>query len=227
VKTLLEMRTEVIEDLDLQDSDLINDTDIDRWINKGIKIAQSEILGIHEPYFLSYDEVSIISGTDIYDYPSDIYANKVKSLILVRNSTETYKISRIDDMDKASSIQVLYANTLSNGGGGWVPLNTASNGRKIQLIPVPQSGTLKVWYIRNAKTLVLDTDVCDIDEFEDYIIAYAKMRALQKDSNPMFAEAKSEEIEYKRLMIETLTDMVLDNSDNKLPADMSFYESED
>jgi len=224
MKTLKEMRDEVIEDLDFQDDDLVSNTDIDRWINKGIRKAHADIISIHEPYFLSYAEQIIDGTTDIYSYPSDIYANKFKSIVLVKSTFAGFPVYRIKDLAEATRIQLAYKNHVNTGGAMWVPLNTAASGRKIQLIPKPDSGTLKMWYIRNANILVNDTDVCDIDEFEDFPIAYAKYKALVKDNNPMSAEAKEEVNETRRLMLETLEEMVIDGNDNKLEADYSFYE---
>jgi len=103
--------------------------------------------------------------------------------------------------------------------------NITGEGRMMQLFPdVGRTGTLRVWYIRNATVLVLDDDVCDIDEFENYIIQYVKTQAYLKDGDPRADDSKILEEQMKVKMIETLEDMIDDDEDDKIEMDTSHYD---
>jgi hypothetical protein len=105
-----------------------------------------------------------------------------------------------------------------------MPVNIASEGRKIQLFPtIARTGTLLVWYIRNAKILVNDSDICDIDEFSDFIVQATKTQAYLKDGDMRADDSKNLEEQYKIDMINTLEDMIVDDEDDKLYVDTSFY----
>ncbi len=97
-------------------------------------------------------------------------------------------------------------------------------GKAIRIFPkVGRSGKLKVWYIRNAKQLVADTDVCDIDEFERYVIQSVKTECFFKDGDPRAIQSKQLEEQLKQDMINTLSNMVPDDN-TEIPMDFSFYE---
>ena len=81
---------------------------------------------------------------------------------------------------------------------------------------------LHVWYIRNAKQLSSLTDVCDIDEFEQFVVQYAKVQALLRDKDPTVAEEKAQLNEMEEDMTQVLTDMAPDQN-NELMADTTHY----
>ncbi len=81
----------------------------------------------------------------------------------------------------------------------------------------------RVYYIRRARVLTADTDELDIPEFENYILADAKHRVLQKDpGNPIRNDIYIERKEQKELMIMTLSNRVPDDQQD-MHADTSFY----
>ena len=225
MKTLLDIRNHVKADLDFEDEEFISDTDIDRWINEGIAAAEQQIHTLYEDYFLAQATITSISGQNLYDYPSDIYANKIRKIIFrdgVSNSTSTHVVKRIRNLVEAASLDYYNSDTtlpiLS-----WSPINDSTNGRKIRIFPqVGRGGFLYVWYIRNANRLVNDTDVCDIDEFEHFVTQYAKTQAYIKDNDQRADDSKILQEQYKMDMIQTLSQMSPDN-DNELPPDLSHY----
>jgi hypothetical protein len=226
LKTLLQIRNHVKADLDLEDELFITDTDIDRWINEGIASAEQQIHTLYEDYYMCQSSIAITEGQNLYDYPSDIYANKIRKIIFrdgLVNSTSTHVVKRIKDIVNASSLDYYNSNS-TNAFLSWHPMNDATNGRKIRIFPATgRGGTLDIWYIRNAKQLVNDEDVCDIDEFEKYIVQYAKTQAFLKDNDPRADDSKVLQEQYKGDMINTLSNMVPDN-DNELLMDMTHYD---
>jgi len=211
MSTLKEIRDQVIEDLDLHAHESIHEDDLTSWVNMGIRDAEAEIHTLTAKYFLSYAEIPIVIGQNKVNYPADIYANRINKIIYT------------DGLEVATSLDIHY-----NGGNPvleWMPVNITGEGRMMQLFPdVGRTGTLRVWYIRNATVLVLDDDVCDIDEFENYIIQYVKTQAYLKDGDPRADDSKILEEQMKVKMIETLEDMIDDDEDDKIEMDTSHYD---
>ena len=104
--------------------------------------------------------------------------------------------------------------------------NPAASGRRINILPTPQvtSDTImKVWFIRNAKLLTTGADVLDIPEFANFILSYTKFQVLKKEGDPRIEIEAMELAAQRKLMVDTLTEMVPDE-DNTIPADVSHYE---
>lgn len=82
---------------------------------------------------------------------------------------------------------------------------------------------VEMWYIRNARYLVNDTDYCDIPEFEQFVIQRAKVECIKQDIGNPLLTIESQQLEKERdLMLVTLSNMVPDE-DNFVLQDTSFY----
>lgn len=226
--TLKEMRDEVKADLDLEDATFgedvsISDKDINRWLNLGIRKAERAILGIYEDYFLSYVTIPIVENTNFYDYPADIYGNKVRKIIFDDGSTNGFhEVKRIKNLVEASEEDIVLTGT-TMPTLRWCPVNITSSGRKIQLFPkTARNGNLNVWYLRNAKQLSSDSQQTDIDEFEEFVVMYAKVMAAVKDNDPRAPDYKLMLDELEKDMVSTLEAMVIDE-DNFIAPDIDFY----
>lgn len=227
MRTLKDIRDQVIDDLDLQDEDFVNEADLNRFINDAIEDAESEIHTIYEDYFLSEtDPIQINKGQEYVDYPSDIYANKIRKMVFVENlgtHAETFEVKRIKNLAKAKLDEVIDQSQVYPIIY-WTPINKAGQGRKIRIFPKSsRDGYLYIFYIRNAAKLVNDTDVCDIDEFERFIVQYVKTRVYLKDGDPRADDSRVLEERLKTDMVNSLTDIAPDEN-NELEQDTDFYE---
>lgn len=248
MSTLNDLINDVKDDMDINEGTSnvltsISDADIARWIAKGVRSAERVIHGLYEDYFLSKTTIAITANTTEYSYPSDVYANKIRKIVF-DNGSEAHEVKRTKDI-LSSQVNDILVNSWSNPILTWTPINTSvslvgvqkTTGRKIKLFPKEgRTGTLHVWYIRNANKLYdpatddLDGDVsptallneCDIDEFEDYIVQYAKVAALLRDKDPTAADEKMILDELEEAMRSTLSDMAPDQN-NELLADTSLY----
>jgi len=225
MKTLKEIRDQIKDDLDLNEETFVNDTDLNRWINDAVTLAEAEIHTLYEDYFLAEATVISIAGQALYDYPSDIYANKVRKIVFRQdagNSTSIHEVRRVRDLLDAKE-EDLYNTSAQTSILRWSPINDATNGRKIRIFPkVSRNGFFDIFYIRNAKKLVLDSDICDIDEFELFIVQHGKTEAYIKDGDPRSSESYGLETTYKNTMVNTLSEMVPDNN-NEIEMDTSHY----
>jgi len=223
--TLKEIRDQVIDDLDLSEEIFVDEPELNRWINDGISVAESNIHTIYEDYFLSEVETAIISGQNLVDYPSDIYANKIRKIIYTDGNGhgESHEVRRVKSLLEATS-RDLYDTNNKTAILEWSPINEAATGRKIRLFPTEgRAGNLIIWYLRNANKLVLDADICDIDEFSRFIVQYVKTQVFLKDGDPRTEDSKGLEEQFKKEMVDTLSNMIPDNN-NEVVMDMSHYD---
>lgn len=225
--TLKQIRDQVIDDLDLAEQVFISETDLNRWINQGVRAAESRIHKLYQDYFLvQQPAVAISTSSNLVDYPSDIYANKIRKIVFVEglnNQSNSHKVRRDRNIERMQHRDT-FEDTNTNPILTWTPTNDATTGRKIRLFPdSSRNGFLYIWYIRNAKVLVLDADICDIDEYEDFVIQFTKTQAYLKDGDPRADDSKVLEEQLKQDMESSLEDMTADEDETEVEADMSFY----
>ena len=218
-KTLSELRTLVLEPVDMQEEDFVSDAEVNRYINQGIKQAEAEIHSIYQDYFLDWTTVDLVSGTSEYDLPSDIYATKVRKLLW--DSTEKqYEIKRIRDLTDILDIEN------EDSYYSYLIRNNASSGVKIKFFPTPlvdSTGDITIYYLRDAAQLSADSDELDIPEFDKFVVLYARYECLKKElGNPLLIATKEELESERQLMLSTLGNRIADK-DNELLIDNSFY----
>jgi len=222
MKTLKQIRDKVIDDLDLYEETFVDEPELNAFINEGIAKVESAIHTLYEDYFLAPYTFTVEQGVNLYDYPPDIYANKVR-MLLFSDGTDAYEVKRSMDVKK----DLLYETIVEPSAGctlKWYPVNGADTGKKIRLFPdTTDTGEIELWYIRNAKVLVNDEDVCDIDEFANVVELYVKTQVYLKDGDPRTSSMAALEEKAGIRMVNTLSDMVQDD-DNYVQADYDHYE---
>jgi hypothetical protein len=220
--TYLEIKEKVQNDLDLEDEIFITAEEMLGYVNEAIDNAEAQIHALYEDYFLTKDTLALVTNTATYSMPTDIYANKIRSIYYVNGSIK-YPVMKW----KQPLYLIPFVET--NDDYQYLPINTSANGYQMQLIPASQetsAANITRWYIRNAKVLVDDDDVCDIPEFINYILQYTKMRCYEKEGHVTTLKAIDDTEKEKQLMIQTLTNMV-DDEDTELRKDFSFYQDFD
>lgn len=221
MSTLLDFVGWIKEDLDLDTPDgehpFISTDQIKRHVRYSARKAASIIHNLYEDYYLKVAYLPIVAGTQSYSLPTGIYANKIRRIIYDDGST-SYRIDRIQDINEIAPIT-------ENEDYRYIILNDTEP--KITIYPAPRetsATSIKIYFIRETKQLLLDTDECDIPEFDDFILAEAKYRCLFKDfANPIRADLKEEAIEQRQLMIASLTNRQPDDQ-TLMKADFSHYE---
>jgi hypothetical protein len=74
--TWADIKSRVQYELDLIDEDFISATELLYFCNRAINTAESLILNLSEDYFLTKETLSLVNGTQEYDLPTGIYAQK-------------------------------------------------------------------------------------------------------------------------------------------------------
>ena len=221
----------------MQDEDnFVQNNEFAGYANEAIDLAEAEILKLAEDYLLTPVNMSLVGGTADYDLPTNIYAQKIRSLIYT-NGPRIYPVKRIRDPELFYKREEINYYSTSETEYGYMLLNAVEEEQaKISLSPTPQEtgSFLKLWYIRNAQRIPLTTDtpsvtratqlatILDIPEWSNYVSQYMKWRAMGKEMHPMTEQAKEAMLELKKNMVETLSNRVVDNDDT-IPGDMGFY----
>ncbi len=226
--TYTELKAKVMNDLDLQNETSISDTEYLGLFNEAIDEAEAEIhkLGVEEEYFLDSDTLSLITSTSEYSMPAAIYANKIRAIIY-SNGSDIFEVRRHRGKNKFLDVsQIDYENTnAQNPAYRYFVTNNLTNNRKIRLVPASKetSTNMRVWFIRNARRLTTGADILDIPEFTNFVLSFVKVRLLQKEGDAR-VELEAEMLKAQRkLMIDTLTEMVPDG-DTEVERDLSHYE---
>ena len=232
--TYSELQEKVNNDLDIQRDSIIGDTEMLGYANEAIDEAEAEIhkLGLADEYFLATAFIPLVASTQHADLPTNIYANKIKGLIY-NNGSNVYPIRRfrksnrfleIEDIANASSADTPLSYLLVNNSV-YDPLDPTT-GRKIMFLPIPQETAaqyVRIWFIRNANRMTVAGSVLDIPEFANFVLSFMKVRCLQKEKDERFNDEVAVLTAQRKLMIDTLTEMVPDNDDVH-EMDMSHYE---
>lgn len=226
-KTRQQIREKVMLELDLMSQTgsyvkgtaFIKPTEIDGHIQDSVKLISSYIHNLYEDYYMTIQNYNLVSGTQDYALPTNIYVNKIRRIIY-NNGANKYKITRLTNIDDIPYIadSDYYKYMLVNNGLVDV----------LRLYPKAyetSANTMQVYYCRRPKELVNDTDFLDIpEEFDNVVISDVKYRCLAKEpENPMLNVVKATRDEQLGQMIQTLSKRVPDDQTDIRP-DISFYE---
>lgn len=225
--TWAEIRAKIEAECDLEDEDFVRPGELLSYCNEAIDEAEAEIHGLYEDYFLKSVDIPVTSGDQLLSIPEnmpDIYADKIRRIIFtLGGSTTTYPVTRMKDWHKFEQ-KAIYDTQVTTDLYQYFLINTTPGNPQIQVTPqLRETGTFRVWYLRNANRLAIDTDVCDIPEFVNFVIAFIKVKVFQKEGHPGLGEATQKLEQQRQQMTSTLQSRVPD-ADNTLEMDISYYE---
>ena len=166
-KTLLDLKTKIEKDLDLEAEEFIQPEELIEYINDAISMSEAQIvkLGLRDKYFLTRSSINIIAGQEDYDLPVNIYANKIVKVIY-QNGATLYTVKPIDAKDMFEDIQFLNKYTTTEFYR-YLIRHDSPGVEKLQIVPkavLNVTGGLTVWFYRDANKLSADADICDLPE---------------------------------------------------------------
>lgn len=225
--TWSEIKAKIEAECDTEDEDFVRGPELLTYANEAIDEAEAEIHGLYEDYFLKPTDISVQAGDEFISMSThlpDIYADKIRRIIFSQaGSTTNYPVTRIKDWHKFEQ-KAISDSQVTTDLYQYFPINSTPGDPQIMLVPkIRESGTLKVWYLRNANRLYTDTDICDIPEFVNFVIAFMKVKIYQKEGNPGLDEATQKLEQQRQQMISSLQSRIPD-ADNTLEMDTSYYE---
>ena len=223
--TWAEIKARLNDNVDLENEIFIDADELLALGNEAVNEAEAEIHELYQDYFLATDEITLVSGTEAYSLPADIYANKIRGVVY-NDGSDYHRVSRIkQSVDSFLEIEHSTDNDSGTPEEYYLKNESAAAGSQIVFTPsVNVSGAyIKLYYLRNANKFVNDASTCDIPEFVDFIVSYVQVGVMHKEGNPNIEQEKIHLSRKRELMKETLAKMVPD-LDDTLELDMSFYQ---
>lgn len=204
-------------ELDLYEETFITDSEILGYFNEAIDNLEALIHSVYEDYFMTKTSLTLVSGTQDYSLPTDIYAQKIRKLFYI-NGSDKYEVKRVRELNQIPYVQ-------NEEGLRYILTNDATLGIRMSFYPTPAvSGAyLTLFYIRNATRFTgVTTETCDLPEFSNVVVQYVKWRCMEKEGHPDVGSAVGALDALRVLMVETLTNRVIDE-DTEIIKDVSFY----
>jgi hypothetical protein len=219
-----DVREKVEADLDLEEEVFIEPNEMLGYCNEAIDEAEAEIHKLHEDYFLTNSDITLVNGQSEYDLPTDIYAQKIRGVIY-KNGSLVYPIQRVRNLYRFEDIAQSEIFGKAEFYRYYILNPSASDGYKLVLLPESREDGdfVKIWYLRNANRVEDDTSVIDIPEFANFIIQFMKVRILEKEGNPNLPTAIQILQQQRQMMVDTLTQMIVDD-DDQVEGDFSHYQ---
>lgn len=150
-----------------------SNSDIDAFINEGVRWLQSEINGANVDYFTRIETATASAGSFQLALPSDIWGNKLRHLHVYEQSTvATGEGSRIGP----GSMDYVLAHSHYSG----TPENYVMMAGYLRFAPLlTYNSTFRFVYAMRESTLTNDTDVLTriSDDYIDAIAMYAAIAA--------------------------------------------------
>lgn len=224
--TYAELEAKVLVDLDMQEEDFVSPAEMMSYANEAVDRAEQHVHTIYEDYLLDYANFSVVASTDEYPLPPTIYAHKIRR-ILFRNGSTVYTVKRMRDWKKFEHFEQGHSTNTSTEYEYFLR-NSVPGSPTILFSSVPQAGgTCRVWFLRQANRFVVSTDLLDIPESHNFVLAYMKYKCIYKETHgEMTAGLQTAHAEVEKesqLLVDTLVAMVPD-ADNEIEADYSHYE---
>ena len=225
--TWSEIRTKVEQECDLEDEDFVRPEELLAYANEAIDEAEAEIHSLYEDYFLKKTDLAVVANDEFFSLATllpDIYADKIRKIIFREGSgTTVYPVTRLKDWKKFEQKAVADTQTTTDLYQYFL-INSTPGNPQIMLVPKSrEAGTLTVWYLRNANRLAVDTDVCDIPEFINFVFSHMKMKVYAKEGHPGYQEAL-ERLETERARMNAVLASRVPDMDNEIELDLSSYE---
>lgn len=167
------------------------DTELRRWINEGAKdIARTtECLE---------DTATIVTTAGTFEYTPTALSNAVKLDTVEWGATGDERPEQLNYIDVHHQGQIGWGTQYAEGQPALFTTHGFPPNLKISLYPNPSvNGYMRVRYARLPAELTVDgtdgTSTVEVPEgWDDAVVDYAEMRALRKDRDPRWQEAKTQ-----------------------------------
>jgi hypothetical protein len=228
--TYQELRTKVQRETDTEAEDFIQTDEMFGYINEAIDEAEKHIhtFSMEADYFLAAQMYDLTSGQQFLDLPTDVYAHKIRH-ISYESGDLIYTIKRfrgenlfetIANAEHYTNSGDYYKYILQNDGN-----DNTTPAPKIRLIPTSnrtETQVIRLWYIRNARRMEVDTDVMDIPEAAQFVVKYCVYKIFAKEGHPN-AESAKVELEMERQSLMSTLETMTPDKDSTIVPDLTYY----
>lgn len=226
-KTKLQVVTKIERDLDLEEEEFIQDSEMTEYINDAITIIEAHIntLGLRDQYFLTRTTLSLVNGTADYALPTNLYEGKIKEVVYSNGAT-IYKVNPMNRSSSAEEIEHLNRYSTTEYYRYRIR-NDSSSAIYFQLIPAARetaSDVIIIEHFRDLARVSADADLVEVPEISlQYLYQFIRVKVYEKEGSALLANAKEDLNKIEALMISTLEGQLADDANNFLELDKSIY----
>lgn len=176
-RTLLQLRAEVRQRANMENSQFVTDSELDRYINLSLSELYDILVSKYgQDYFMTSYDFNTTPGIDAYALPTDCY--KVAGVDLKLDSVRFIRLKRFEFAERN---RVDYAMTLRE-----IDLKYRLRGDNILFSPIGNmSGRqIRLWYIPKPTQLTATTDTVEgYNGWEEHAIITAAIKCLGKEES--------------------------------------------
>jgi hypothetical protein len=161
--------------------------DASQWANDALMKMHYLFCNSGQEYFKSFQDYTLIGGTDQYDLPTDIH--KPLGADEITSSGYRWRLGRYGWQERDK-----YQGAVGESSVAWSQYEYLVIGQKLELIPKPSTGTIRLYYIPQYTKLVNDTDPVSqfiFEGWEQYAVLHVAINARDK-----------QEVDYSQLAAE-------------------------
>jgi len=175
--TLSNMRAQVRQRADIENSNVCTNSEIDTHINSAIRDLYDMLVQADEDYYTISSTIAATGLTATYSLPTNFY--KLKGVDYPVNGIQA-PMEKYSFMDRNKYI---YNDVI---------LRYRIVGSNIVFTPIPAAQTITLWYVPAPADLAADSDTFDgINGWEDFVVVDAAIKCVikqEQDPSPLMAE---------------------------------------
>lgn len=189
-RTLAQLRQEVRQRADLESSNHVTDSEVNRYVNQSCAALHGLIAEADEDYLTVSTTITTVAGTGTYAFTG----YRIRWVEAVINGL-TVRLDRwrFDQRDQLINAATRWTST------GAIPLYRYVRGQ-ISLLPVPDGAySVTIWHIDPFADLTLDSDTFNgEDGWEEWVVLDAAIKCLTKEeSDPSALMAERQRVEQR------------------------------
>jgi hypothetical protein len=216
--TLVDLRLRSRQKADRENSNFIEDDELDFMINGSVAELHDLLVGSNSAdYSIEEHPFTTVANTDSYVLPANFY--KLKGVDAQITSDKWYSMRPFNFNERNRNNDVTWG--LINGPN----IRYRLLGDNIKFSPAPEAAyDIRLWYTPTAPKLVLDTDTLkDLNFYADYVIVDVAIKYLQKEESDVSVLMQQKAELKRRIEImannrdegqpESVSDIYAENSD--------------
>jgi len=214
--------TKIQNDQELHAENFVTKPEIVQYIDDAIEDAEQLIIDSFSDFFLTSVDASLTEGDKLVALPSDIYDLRIRGLYYDKNGFDQnataggrwYKIKKLP-LERFAAVH--------SDDHYHYRLMNKDTGPELQIFPDFRETTtsnVKLFYIRQARRLVDDSDILEKGLKPQFILAHAKFSIMEKEGDPM-ADTMLERLNLQsEKLISAVSRLTDDNEDSLLEMDV-------
>lgn len=183
-RTLAELRTEARQYADMESSDFVSDTEVNRYVNQGLAELWHVLVQSNTTRYAAQTEITTVAGAYEYTVPAD-FANAIMVERLSGSGSEdAYRLEPYELTEGHASGSRAWLDNSRDLRWTIVYQGTDGTGTRLRFNADPSSGYVRLWYVAAPEVLDNDADEWDgVAGWEEWAVLWAAEQMLAKEES--------------------------------------------